>query len=160
MKLYDIRILIGASGHGYGEEHCDCKQCQDGNGIGGKYAINILHSDGTFNHGTYTHTEDSRVKMGETKMRVKNGPWAEKVIYNRNGMLSLQPLTISEARLEIKRWNKTRNQNKFNSSKNLLDLSRILKAFKSKDYDTLNKRWKTGLVSKPRLFKVFYEEQS
>ena len=152
-NFFDVRILIGAAGHGYGSNHCSCKQCQKNNGIGGKYAVEILHYDGTFSHGIYNHDgNDNRIEMSDTKLRVQNGPWAEKIfIKGYRSKLYSYPITIDEACYEIKRWKKIRKQNKYNSSDNLLELDRILKATESPDYKTLDEKWKFGCRVKPIL---------
>ena len=143
-RIGDIKILVGAPGHGYGAKSCNCKQCQSGNGIGGKYTINILRDDGTFVHGVFNENNDTRIDLGKTKIRVQNGPWAEKVTFNNNGKMILQSLSISEAINELDKWNDIRNYNGYSSYKSIkkLDLSRITHSLNSPDYDTLKEKYK------------------
>lgn len=122
----EVRILVGSPGNKHG------------------YTLYRLRDDGTFVHCHETKTNDNRIKLGDTNLRVESGPWAEVVTLNYDGTkLDAKPLTIAEARDYISRWNEKRKEKGYCDYEGLdLDFSRIFEPESYPEYEKVSKEYK------------------
>ncbi len=128
----DVRIMAS---QGSGKDHV--------------YRTIILRGDGSFLHCEHEEVK-GKPKAGQinksfTDMRMKTGPWAERIQFNFEGTkLIKRELSISDARILIEEWHNKREEKGYTSYLEIedIDLTRIFEPEEQSHYDELLPKYK------------------
>lgn len=128
----DVRVMAS---HGSGKDHV--------------YRTTIMRNDGSFIHCDHEEVKGKprggQINKSFTDMRMKTGPWAERIQFNFEGTkLTKRGLSISEAREYIEQWHNMREEKGYSPYSDIeeIDLTRIFEPEEQTHYDDLLPEYK------------------